>query len=398
LLNYLAARRFGYPIRVLDSSFSQTISENRETVARAGVEIVHQVFDPKIGVSLKIKLGTDSVETPYCSFCADDDVLLTGNLERLLDFLDANPAFVAAHGFYLNFKPDRDFAIVSTVYSAQSITANDALKRIVEQTGNYQATFYAVHRTSVMRSVLSQLGHLQSIWGQELLSSTLTVLAGGVHRAQDFYMARNVNPSIATEGWSPHHFLAASPESLLREFLAYRAVVLEHLAANTQCAALYGGDQIRRAFDVVHLKYLAPMLSPNVLDYIITESLVPGRHPREIVEGLWRKFVTLPESKISTKRFLYDLSRSLLGAQGRREFSERVSRLLRLAASLKYHHRLRTSLAPRLDELRVERTVRSGQRRCYRLLQNFLAEKLGEGSDVTTSSIADIIEHLDDYV
>jgi glycosyltransferase domain-containing protein len=206
LLGYFSARRFEYPIRVLDSSFEQALSENRESVARAGLDIAHQVYDPATAIFAKLALGTQSVVTPYCSFCADDDILFTRNLDRLLDFLDDNPACVAAHGYYFTFKPDDDFTIVETAYSAPSIAGDDALKRIVEQMLDYQAVFYAIHRTSVMQAVLSQLGCVQSLWAAEMLSSSPTLIPGGVHRMQDFYMARSTNPSIAAEGWHPHHF------------------------------------------------------------------------------------------------------------------------------------------------------------------------------------------------
>jgi hypothetical protein len=56
LLGYLAARRFEYPIRVLDSSPGDSLSQNRETVGRGGLDIVHQIYDPPIPIHKKIEL------------------------------------------------------------------------------------------------------------------------------------------------------------------------------------------------------------------------------------------------------------------------------------------------------------------------------------------------------
>ncbi len=399
LLGYLAARRFEHPIRILDSSSGQALSENRDNVARTGLDVDYQIFDPAIPVNSKVALGIESVATPYCSFCADDDVLFTRNLDQLLDVLDADPAFVAAHGYYVNFKPGHDFYVSNTVYSAPSIAGDDGLKRIVDQMGDYQAIFYAIHRTDVMRSVLKQAERVPSLFAQELVSSSLTLIAGGVYRAQEFFMARNTNPSIASDGWSPHHFLATNPEQLLREYAAYRAVVLEQLATDPRCAAAYEPEQLRRAFDVVHLKYLAPMLSPRVLDYIIAESLRPGRQPRDIIAGMWNGSASPSERQAGgMRRALTHLGRAFMRPRYALELGEYALRFVSLASALRVRQHLRASVSPRLDNMYVDGTARDGRPRRYLLARQFVSQELRDRQRITASHIADIIEHLDDYV
>src|SRR5258708_3922935 len=102
---YLTARRVEFPIHVLYSSPEPALSENRGMISRAGLDITHKIYDPTITIWTKLARGIEAIETPYSSFCADDDVLFTGVLNECLDFLDANPTFVAAHGYYINFKP-----------------------------------------------------------------------------------------------------------------------------------------------------------------------------------------------------------------------------------------------------------------------------------------------------
>src|SRR5262245_44585607 len=77
LLGYLAARRFQYPIRILDSSSGDALTQNREAVGRGGLDIVYETYDPAIAVHKKISLAVATVESTYCSLCADDDVLFT---------------------------------------------------------------------------------------------------------------------------------------------------------------------------------------------------------------------------------------------------------------------------------------------------------------------------------
>ena len=280
LLGYLAARRFEFPIRVLDSSSGDGLSENRQTVGGRELDIAHEIYDPAIPIHKKVELGIASVKSTYCSLCADDDVLFTDELNGLLDILDANPGLVVAHGYYVNFRPGENFDIWYTDYSAPSIVADDALTRLVEQMSDYQAIFYGVHRTSTMKSIRVPLDRVKSLWAKELLTSTLALIDGGMCRVPRYYMARNSNPSIATKGWHPHQFFAIEPAELFREYADYRTVALEHLAADPRCRASYRSEQIQRVFDLIHLKYLAPMLSPGVMNYLIQQSMRLQHHVR----------------------------------------------------------------------------------------------------------------------
>ena len=390
LLGYLAARRFEYPIRVLDSSSEQALSENREAIRQAGLDVSHKVYDAATAVLVKCADGTQSVETPYCSFCADDDILFTSHLGQLLDLLDASPALAAAHGYYMNFRPGEVFDISDIFYRAPSIVADDPLKRIVEQMGNYQAIFYAIHRTSVMRSVLSELQRVQSLLAQEILSSSLILIAGGVCRAPFFYMARNTHPSIATEGWHPHQYLATKPELLFREYQGYRAVVIEHLLADAQCRAIYSPEQLERILDIVHLKYLTPMISPAVLDYILAESLRPGREPCDIISGVRDNFTnqyTAP-TRGYLRRALSEPKRGL----------KLLSHAIRLVSALRLRENLNVSVNRALNKIYVDRVARDSCARRYVLFPEFLARKLPGERYVTAADIVSIVQQLDDYV
>src|SRR5919197_4558823 len=123
LLGYLSARRLEYPIRVLDSSSGEALSQNRETVSRTALDVVHDIYDAAIPVHEQIGVGVASVESTYCSLCADDDVLFTDELNALLDVLDADRRLVIAHGYYVNFKPGENFDIWYTDYRSEEHTS-----------------------------------------------------------------------------------------------------------------------------------------------------------------------------------------------------------------------------------------------------------------------------------
>lgn len=397
LIGYLGAQRFKYPIRVLDSSRPETLAQNRGTVCETRLDIVHQTYDTKTPATIKFADGIKSVETPYCSFCPDDDILFTRQLDEILDALDANSSLAAAHGDYINFKASDNFDISDIFYWAPSITAHDPLKRIVEQMSNYQAIFYAIHRTDVMRSVQSQLGRVQSLLAHELLSSSLTLIAGGVYRLPHFYMARNTAPSIPNQGWHPYHFLATKPESLFQEYEAYRTIVVEHLLADTKCRAIYQPEQLKRILDLVHLKYLTPMISPPIIDYILAESLHAGTEPRDILIGIRDTFENAPEAG-ALRRLLRQLRQIILQPRYAKRLLKNAFRTLQLFAALSVQGNSKVRVRPTTGKIFVQRTLRDGQSRCYVLFRDFLQRQLTGGRRVTAAQTSNILEQLDSYV
>ena len=398
LLGYLAARRFEFPVRVLDSSSGDALLENRETVGREKLDIVHEIYDPAIPIHKKVELAIASVESAYCSLCADDDVLFTDELNGLLDILDANPDLAVAHGYYVNFKPGDTFDIWYTDYSAPSIVSEDALKRLVEQMSDYQAIFYGVHRTSTMKSIRLPLDRVKSLWAKELLTSSLALIAGGMHRVPRYYMARNTNPSIATKGWHPHQFFAIEPAELFREYADYRAVVLEHLAADSRCRATYRPEQMQRVFDLVHLKYLAPMLSPGVMNYLIQQSMLPDTTSEQIIDGIWSTFVPPYARRAGGLKHYFAHAVALLRPSYASSVLRSIHRLAGLYAELRFREKFDVTLSSSFDAMTIKRTTRDGGSRRYVISQSLLNQKFADGGQVTAPHLRNIIRHLDDYV
>jgi glycosyltransferase domain-containing protein len=396
LLGYLAARRFEYPVRILDSSSGDALLQNQETVGRAGLDVVHEVYDASLPMHKKIELGLSSVASTYCSLCADDDILFTDQLSGLFDVLDADPALAVAHGYYVNVRLGADFDLWHTDYSSPSIVADDALRRIVQQMRGYQAIFYGVHRTHVMKSIRQPLDRVGSLWAKELMTSSLALIEGGAHRVPQYYMARNTNPSIATEGWHPHQFLAVKPAELFREYAGYRAVILDRLASDAGCRATYQREQLRRIFDLVHLKYLAPMLSSDVLNYLIGESMRSDRTAQQIISKMWKA----PVADRAPERFRSTLARArgLLRPTSAVANVDYVRRLAGVYGELRWREKLDVSLASPLGQLTTRRTARNGKSRRYVISRPFLTQSFADGGQVTASHLRNIIDHLDDYV
>jgi hypothetical protein len=208
-------------------------------------------------------------------------------------------------------------------------------------------------------------------------------------------MGRNTNPSIAIEGWHPHHFFASEPEQLLREYTDYRAVTLEHLAADPLCRTVYGTEQMRRVFDLVHLKYLAPLLAPAAMDYLIEQSMSPDATPKRIIDGLWKAPF---DRRTGTARWgLVELGRVMLWPRQALRLLDHVLRMLRFGGALAYGKGIRASMGRDLGMSIARTDHQSGVRR-YLLSRTFVSQMLSDRRRITASHVADIIDHFDDYV
>jgi hypothetical protein len=217
---------------------------------------------------------------------------------------------------------------------------------------NYQAIFYAVYRTPTMQSVLSQLAPMQSILTRELLSSSLTVIAGKVCRLPLFYMARNTNPSIDSPGWHPYQYLANRPASLFLEYAPYRAALLERLLADPQCQAMYRQEQVERIVDLVHLKYLTPIITPRVIDYVLAESQRADREPRDILHSMWHEFANPGDDSNTRVRGPFGHARrALLEPAYALRILKYGVRLVRLLSELRFRERLTISATRNLDKI-----------------------------------------------
>jgi glycosyltransferase domain-containing protein len=399
LLGYLAARRFEYPIRVLDSSEKEALSANRDSIERSGLDILHQVFDSATDPYAKFALGAESVDTPYCSFCADDDIPFTDSWPRLLDFLDADSSFVAAHGLYINVKPDDPFHISYVVYDGPSIEGADGLQRLVKQMGRYQAVFYAIYRTDVLRVALQAAQRMSTLLGQELLASALTMLRGNVHRASELYLARNTKPSIATEGWHPHQMLAKEPLALFRQYMSYREVLLEHLAADAGCRAAYAPEQMQGVVDLAHLEYLAPMLSRPIMDYLIERSMRSDTQPRQIIEGLWKTFVPPDDRGAAGWRQHLSEVRALLDSSRRPGILKYRRRLAALYYALRFQEKkLAIPLGSLLDRMTINAPTRDGRYRQYVISRTLVSQDFAQGKRINPADLRRMISHFGDYV
>jgi glycosyltransferase domain-containing protein len=286
LLGWLGRSGHAHAVLVLDSSLPAVQEQNRRAVGRLALAR-HLSFPPEMDPYVKMREGLRSVDTAYCSICADDDMFVPSAVQQCLEALEEDPAAVLAHGYYFNFSEAQAFNLSYVVYRGRSVDEATPLARLRSQFSAYEAVLYGVFRTPMAQRVFRDVDRIDSVLGKELLTAALTVALGKTLRIPEFYYGRCTGDSLLYTRWHPHQILAEQPQALFAEHPVFRELLIRaigeaHPGANAAAAG--------RSIDLILLRYLEPYLRKDVLDAMIDMS-VEGRGADEIVAKVWDVFV-----------------------------------------------------------------------------------------------------------
>ena len=307
LLHYIFSFKLSFRILILDSSNGDVQELNGSTISHQIGKAEHIRFDSSIDVVSKFEQGIAMVKTPYCSFCADDDIVFVNSVMECVQFLELNQDYAAAHGYYFDFQLGKKIVISSVVYWRNVLIDEAPLMRLVALMRNYEAVFYAIYRTEVLRSSFSLVRRVDTILYKELILGVATVLKGKVYRHPQFYYGRSTDASHQYEHWHPHEILAKSPEILLNDYVLYRDALLEYWQS-------INGEPLSQqlhVFDLAHLQYLEKFLQPDILDFIIDRKLA-GENGDSITRALWAKWVKCPAPSVPAWRYYVRSHNSLI--------------------------------------------------------------------------------------
>ena len=284
LLAYLAGHRVSFPILVLDSSTPDVQHANRVAVEANACNITLKSFDSSVSPWEKFWQGSKLVETDYCSLCADDDLIMPGSLDQIVQFLEANADHAVAHGWYFTFYDNVHIGITASVYRAGSLNQEDPVERLFELFKNYEAVTYGVYRTAVMRSALGDVQDVGSMLGKELLGGALSVVHGKTARLPIFYYGRSHAPSHPYMHWHPLDFLISSPEKLYSDYGQYRRILLACFSSTGYTR--FSQAELATIVDLIHFRYLADYVKPAVMEFLVEQAI--ARTPRlETMQGMW---------------------------------------------------------------------------------------------------------------
>lgn len=263
-------------IIVADGSSDKIKKLNKETVSSfPGIKIQHlDKYSFETPLDVRIADALEHVTTKHCVFCADDDFIILNGIKQVVDFLEKNPDFAAAHGRYISFHLEDDGKgkqqfCWKPAYSNESITFSDPETGLSHHLSDYsQPTFQAVYRTDVLKLILEENAKLM-LDGllAELLLSMLTVIYGKVKCLDVLYSARDAG-SPTSGGYRRDLNDAIENGIYDDEYAKFRECLAQHLCQQSQLDA----EASRKIVDGAMFTYLKKAYPSKInMGYITTK-------------------------------------------------------------------------------------------------------------------------------
>lgn len=197
LLDYYNKYGRGFGIIIADSSADGNKKLNREIISTFP-DLKIRYVDKYLESTKPYYKFADSLNyasEKYSVFCGDDDFLIPDGLNKSIDFLEKNPDFTVAHGYYMGFLPKRGKFYWETRYPKESLVSPDPKERLFEHLSEYNLpTFYGIHRTDFFKIIYRELlsSGVDTVLFGEMLPSMLSVIYGKTKYLDVFYMAREI--------------------------------------------------------------------------------------------------------------------------------------------------------------------------------------------------------------
>jgi glycosyltransferase domain-containing protein len=274
LLDYLETEKADCRVLVLDSSSPDVLAVNRNRMTDCGLDAEFLEF-PDLDPTEKWRRGLHRVTTPFCAFCADDDLVIVEGVRRCLEVLRSNPvsSVVQGHSFTFLLRPEGDIELNNIVYFRPTIDDRTPLRRLGKLFEQYQAPSYGLFRTPALRRIFDALSTEMKILTRELLWSALTAIDGHLVRVPDFSYGRCMGPSGDYDCWHPLEWVCKNPDGLFTEYLRYRDILTAAMMRRADNDRQ--PEEIPEMLDLLHLRYLARHAPDDVLEFI-TEQQIAG--------------------------------------------------------------------------------------------------------------------------
>lgn len=258
LLKYYSS--YGFPMKVI------VVDSSSKDFSHAGLHelldherVSYQKVDPDLVFWPKMDVAVQSVSTPYCVFCGDEDFITPKGIYQAAKFLEENPDYTAAQGYYINFSVEDDMS-GNLVFRAnpfgddpcQSIVMPEPQRRLYFHFSAYCPSFYAVHRTEFKKMILAEnikYGVVDNIFG-ELLPSLLTAIHGKIKFLDVLYSARRIS-----DKWTPTVSLYVNDGTFDRRYARFKHGVAEHLVEASKLNVTEANNLIDTVFEVYYRLY-----------------------------------------------------------------------------------------------------------------------------------------------
>ena len=127
-----------------------------------------------------------SVDTDYCIFSGDDDILIPENLYKAAGILDKEQVFIAVNGIRIEIVLDSDGAYgnpIATEYlTPPDISAETGLERWIAYLNNGNCLLYSLHRKEIWEKMYADVNIIPNRKiGSELYPCSVSAISGKIH-------------------------------------------------------------------------------------------------------------------------------------------------------------------------------------------------------------------------
>ena len=279
ILGYYSGYETTYNIIVVDSSSDENKELNKNIISSVSNLDIQYLdnYSSKINPFHKMADALNYVNTEYCLFCADDDFITPNGINQSVDFLEKNPYFTVAQGYFISFWVKSDGEAPQfcwrPTYSHKSITFPDPEPRLTYHLSDYSIpTYYAVHRTDFLKLIFEETVKFTNYdrFG-ELLPSMLTAVYGKIKCLEVLYAAREYSPSSSgqtSEGLT--EFIKNG--SYNQKYARFRDCLSLHLSKQAQLDIKESGKVVDKAMSAYMKKSFPynPLIikMAGILDYL----------------------------------------------------------------------------------------------------------------------------------
>jgi glycosyltransferase domain-containing protein len=309
------AASVGLPFRILvaDGGSDGSVAEVADASRTQGldVEYLRYPFDGNYtDYYVKLADALGRVTTPFVVLCDNDDLFIPEGLTAAVEFLSANPGYVACGGqcavFWLAGRGARPDA--ATTYgdsiewkcSSQISTdvADTAAERLRERCRGANDVFYAVHRTDLLKRHFEAVRDCnpRDLFLMEVLVMFLTAIAGKTKKLDMLYIARQQDSPGSSGGSHQAKFGDWYDRMLLPTWSEDFTRIVD---CATSALARADGISVEAARWAVVESYKMSV-APSLLADLVEEPTVSWSMP--MVLQLVRSLVNLPASS-TLRRF-----------------------------------------------------------------------------------------------
>lgn len=299
-LDFIRKQHPQVPLIIADSSAAAEMKAN-EAIAGAYPELRYFAFDPSTPVVQKFAEAVAKVETKYACFCADDDLINVSAALACAHFLSEHPDYVACHGTYVRFSYNevQDVQFEDWEYRSPSIAGVDPALRVLQLLSNYEAPFYAVQPTTVLRQAVEACTYGGFTMMQELANALWLAMSGKIQRIDTLYYFRQAGDAATHSFSEPYVYLSKRFPTINAEYADMTKALVDRFAhASSEASksallqSLYFGFLVYlyRSVDFVQL-------SRTMVPELPSEALLELRRirPRAFQPGIrfvWEQMLT----------------------------------------------------------------------------------------------------------